>query len=43
MKPTLPWMGQTFDEYNTKYFGGRLARPRFSLRCNPNHWGVLST
>ena len=39
MKPTLPWMGQTFDEYNAKYFGGRLARPRFSLRCSPNHWG----
>ena len=39
MKPTLPWMGQTFDEYNAKYFGGRLARPYFSLRCNPNYWG----
>ena len=39
MKPTLPWMAQTFDEYNAKYFGGRLARPRFILRCNPNHWG----
>lgn len=39
MKPTLPWMGQTFDEYNTKYFGGRLARPRFSLRCPKGNWG----
>ena len=39
MKPTLPWMAQAFDEYNAKYFGGRLARPRFSLRCNPNYWG----
>lgn len=39
MKPTLPWMGQTFDEYNTKYFGGRLSRPNFSLRCPDGNWG----
>ena len=40
MKPTIPWMQQTFSEYNTKYFGGRLEFPEFKLRCpERGDWG----
>lgn len=39
MKPTIEWMSQTFDEYNTKYFGGKLRRPKFALLRNKDYWG----
>lgn len=39
MRLTLPWIQQTFSEYNTKYFGGRLPMPRFSLNCHQGNWG----
>lgn len=39
MKPTIAWMSQTFDEYNRKYFGGKLRLPNFSTRCSNQHWG----
>ena len=39
MKPTIPWMKQTFDIYNKKYFGGRLKMPYFSTNCYDNMWG----
>lgn len=39
MKPTLPWMAQTFNEYNNKYFAGAIPTPRFNLRCKDTDWG----
>lgn len=39
MKPTIPWLKQAFNYYNTKYFGGKLMMPSFSLRCSDNNWG----
>lgn len=39
MRPTLGWMSQAFDEFNRKYFGGKLTLPRFSTRCGNEYWG----
>jgi hypothetical protein len=42
MKPTIPWMSQTFDEYNKKYFGCKLQMPKFSVNCSDNNWGYYT-
>lgn len=41
MQPTIPWMAHTFNEYNEKYFHGRLGTPKFSLRCAETNWGYF--
>lgn len=42
MKPTIPWMVHTFNEYNEKYFHGRLRAPKFRLGCPKNDdWGCF--
>lgn len=39
MKPTRGWMSQAFNEYNKKYFGGKLEMPYFSNQCDKRYWG----
>lgn len=39
MVPTIPWMRENFQNFNTKYFGGKLPQPQFKVVRMRDEWG----